>query len=85
MNRDSYDELVRDDVVADRPPWMSDELVQKAIRHFRTKTSERFGEPEAVEALLSLGQLFEATGLLKLEIEGEADKEVHGVGEGEQS
>jgi hypothetical protein len=45
--------------------------------------SATFTESEAVEVILSLSQLLEATGLLALEIEHD-DEKVHGVGEGEQ-
>jgi len=63
---------------------MTDKLVEQTIRNFRPKSSEPFGEEQAVQALLSLSQLLEATGLLKLEI-GDEEKEVHGVGESQQS
>ena len=66
----------------DRPNWMTDGLVEKTISHFQLKSSEPFGEPEAVQVLLSLSQLLEATGLLKLEI-GHEDGKVHGMGESE--
>lgn len=84
MNRNGDDELVGDSEV-DRPRWMSDELVEKTIRHFQPKSSQPFGEAEAVQVLLSLSQLLEATGLLKLEIDDEDEEEIHRMGEGEQS
>lgn len=74
----------REQPEVERPRWMTDELVEQAIRNFRSKSSEPFGEEQAVQVLLSLSQLLEATGLLKLEIEDDKE-EVHGVGEGEQS
>ena len=55
---------------------------EQAIRNFRPKSSEPFGEEEAVQVLLSLSQLLEATGKLKLEIDDE--EELHRLGEGEQ-
>lgn len=67
----------------ERPRWMTDELIEKTIRHFRSKTSDPFSETEAVQVLLSLSQLLDATGLLKLEIENETE-EVHGMGQSEQ-
>lgn len=84
MNRNGDDELVGDSEM-DRPRWMSDELVEKTIRHFQPKSSQPFGEAEAVKVLLSLSQLLEATGLLKLEIDDEDEEEVHRMGESEQS
>lgn len=74
----------REQPEVERPRWMTDELVEQTIRNFRPKSSEPFGEEQAVQVLLSLSQLLEATGLLKLEIEDDKE-EVHGVGEGEQS
>ncbi len=65
---------------AERPRWMSKELVEQTIRNFRTNSSEPFGEEQAVQVLMSLSQLLEATGLLKLEIEDE--EEVHRMGKG---
>ena len=72
----------REQPEVERPRWMTDELVEQAIRNFRPKSSEPFGEEQAVQVLLSLSQLLEATGLLKLEIDDE--EEVHRVGEGQQ-
>lgn len=70
---------------ADRPAWMTDELVESTIRHFRSRTSDPFGVTDAVQVLLSLSQLLDATGLLKLETDDESeDEEVYGVGEGQQ-
>jgi hypothetical protein len=68
----------------ERPQWMTEELVQRAILHFQAKSSVPFGEDEAVQVLLPLSQLLEATGLLKLEIDDE-DEEVHRMGESKQS
>lgn len=85
MNRNGDDELVGDSEM-DRPRWMSAELVEKTIRHFQPKSSQPFGEAEAVQVLLSLSQLLEATGLLKLEIDDDEDEEeIHRMGESEQS
>ena len=67
----------------ERPRWMTSELVEQAIRNFRPKSFEPFGEEQAVQVLLSLSQLLEATGLLKLEIDDE-EEEVHRLGESEQ-
>lgn len=65
---------------------MTDELVEQTINQFQPRASKPSEEAEAVQALFSLSRLLEATGLLKLEIEGEsATEEVHGVGEDEQS
>ena len=61
---------------------MSNELIENTIRHFRLKSFEPFGDEQAVQVLLSLSQLLEATGMLKLEID---DEEVYCMGEGEQS
>jgi hypothetical protein len=82
VNRNGDDELVGDSEM-DRPRWMSDELVEKTIRHFQPKSSQPFGKAEAVQVLLSLSQLLEATGLLKLEIDDEDEEEIHRMGEGE--
>ena len=68
----------------ERPRWMTDELVEQAIHNFRPKSSEPLGAEQAVQVLLSLSQLLEATGLLRLEIDDEAE-EVHRMGEGEWS
>ena len=81
MNTNSEDEQVEGVSEVERPRWMTDELVEQTIRNFRPKSSERFGENDAVQVLLSLSQLLEATGLLKLEIDDEEDKEVHRMGE----
>ncbi|MCD0459532.1 hypothetical protein [Roseiconus lacunae] len=67
----------------DLPRWLTDELLEHAIRVFQPKSSAPFGEPEAVEVLVSLSQLLEVTGVLKLENDDE--EEVHRMGEGEQS
>ena len=74
-----------DDMSSDeRPRWMSDQLIEQTVRNFRPKSSEPFGEEQAVQVLLSLSQLLEATGLLKLEIDDEeGEEEVHRLGEGE--
>lgn len=69
----------------DHPRWMNDELVEQTIRHFRAKGSESFGEAEAVQVLLSLSQLLDATGLLALEIDDDKDREIRCLGESEQS
>ena len=82
VNRNGDEEQSVGDSEMDRPRWMSDELVGQTIRHFQPKSSEPFGEAEAVKVLLSLSQLLEATGLLKLEIDDDDDEEVHGMGEG---
>lgn len=66
----------------ERPRWMTHEIVERAIRNFGSKGSEPFGEEQAVQVLLSLSQLLEATGVLKLEIDDE--EELHRLGEGEQ-
>lgn len=76
-------EQLRKDSEVERPRWMTDELVEQAIRTFRPKSSEPFGEAQAVQVLLSLSQLLEATGLLKLEIDDDKE-EVHRMGESEQ-
>jgi len=85
VNRNGDEEQFADDSEMDRPRWMSDELVEKTIRHFQPKSSQPFGEAEAVQVLLSLSQLLEATGLLKLEIDDEDEEEIHRMGESEQS
>ncbi len=69
----------------ERPRWMTDELVEKTIRHFQPKSSQPFGEADAVQVLLSLSQLLEATGMLKLRSDYEHEEEIHRMGEGEQS
>lgn len=61
---------------------MNEQLVKELIRHFESKSSSTFGEAEAVQVLISLNQLLEATGMLKLEIDDE--EELHRLGEGEQ-
>lgn len=81
MSTNGDGEQLSGKVEVERPRWMTDELVKQTIRTFRPKRSEPFGEAQAVQVLLSLSQLLEATGLLKLEIEDE--EEVHWVGEGE--
>ena len=81
MNRNGDEEQLVGDSEVDRPRWMTDELVETTIRQFQPKSSEPFGEAEAVKVLLSLSQLLEATGLLKLEIDDE--EKVHWVGEGQ--
>ncbi len=83
VNRNGDEKQFVGDSEMDRPRWMNDELVEKTIRQFQPKSSEPFGEDEAVKVLLSLSQLLEATGLLKLEIDD--DEEVHRMGESEQS
>lgn len=65
MNENGEGEQLREDT-ADRPAWMTDELVESTIRHFRSRTSEPFGVTDAVQVLLSLSQLLDATSLLKL-------------------
>lgn len=85
MNKNGNEEQFVGDSEMDRPRWMSDELVEQTIRHFQPKSSEPFGKDEAVKVLLSLSQLLEATGLLKLEIDDEDEEEVHRMGESEQS
>ncbi|KAA5540391.1 hypothetical protein FYK55_20430 [Roseiconus nitratireducens] len=69
----------------DRPRWLTDELLEHAIRVFQPKSSAPFGEPEAVDVLVSLSQLLEVTGILKLEDDYEADEALHRLGEGQQS
>jgi hypothetical protein len=64
----------------DRPNWITDELVTRTISHFQTDTSDPFGCAEAVQVLLSLSQLLEATGTLKLEFSNE---DVYGMGKSE--
>ena len=82
MSKNGDGEQPRVESEVERPRWMTDELVEQTIRNFRPKSSEPFGEEQAVQVLLSLSQLLEATGLLKLEIDDE--EEVHRVGEGQQ-
>lgn len=79
MNGDN-EQLIEGEL--ERPRWMNDELVEKAISHFESKSSESFGEAKAVQVLISLSQLLEAAGILKLEIDDE--EELHRLGEGEQ-
>lgn len=82
MSTNGDGEQPRGESEVERPRWMTDELVDQAIRTFRSKSSEPFGEEQAVQVLLSLSQLLEATGLLKLEIDDDK-KEVHRMGESE--
>lgn len=65
----------------ERPRWMNEQLVKEIVSHFESKSSGSFGEPEAVQLLISLNQLLEATGKLKLEIDDE--EELHRLGKGE--
>lgn len=84
LNRNGDNAHSVGDSEMDRPRWMSDELVEETIRRFLPKSSVPFGEDEAVQVLLSLSQLLEATGLLKLEIDDDYKEEVHRMGESEQ-
>lgn len=84
MSTNGDGEQLSGEVEVERPRWMTNELVEQTIRNFRPKSPEPFGEAQAVQVLLSLSQLLEATGMLKLEIDDE-EAEVHRMGEGEQS
>lgn len=50
---------------------MTDEIVNRTMHHFQSESSELFGEAEAILVLLSLSQLLDATGMLKLEVDDE--------------
>lgn len=65
-----------------RPRWLTDELLEQAVRTFRPKSSLPFGEAEAIALLLLLSQLLEVTGILKVENEHANEETVHRLGEG---
>ena len=65
---------------SERPRWLTDELLEHAIKVFQPKSSVPFGESDAIEVLVSLSQLIEVTGILKLEIKDEHEEEIHRLG-----
>lgn len=69
----------------ERPRWLTDQLVDLAIQTYGPKLDDPFSESDAVELLLSLSQLLEVTGVLKLENDDETDEAIHRLGEGQQS
>lgn len=69
---------------SERPRWLTDELLEHAIKVFQPKSPVSFGESDAVKALVSLSQLLEVTGMLELEVNNE-EENVHRMGEGKQS
>ncbi len=70
----------------ERPEWLTESLVEQTIRTFQPKVSTTLTEADAVRMILSLSQLLDATGLMKLENGCEtSEEEVHGVGESERS
>ena len=64
------------------PPWISDSLIDATIKTFSQNSKPPLDEAEAVELVLTVGQLLEATGQLNLEIDHE-DEKVHGMGTSE--
>lgn len=69
---------------SERPRWLTDKLLEQAIKVFQPKSSVPFDESDAVEVLVSLSQLLEVTGVLKLEHDDETDEAIHRLGEGQQ-
>jgi hypothetical protein len=70
----------------ERPGWLTESLVEQTLRAFRPKTSTPLSEADAVRVILSLSQLLEATGLMKLENNREGnEEEVHGLGTSKRS
>ena len=64
-----------------RPEWITDDLIEQTIRAFDPPSGGTLAEADAVGMILSLSQLLEAIGLLKL---GRDHEEVHGMGTSQQ-
>lgn len=75
--QNQYDDGEDED--GDRPVWITDDLIERTIQEFQPKSSVLLTESDAVQIVLSLSQLLEATNLLKLEID---DEEIYGMGTG---
>lgn len=56
---------------ADRPRWLTDDLLEGALRVLRLKSALDFGEAEAVALLVRLGQILEVMGSLDFEVKSE--------------
>lgn len=70
----------------ERPEWLTESLIEQTIRTFQPKVSTPLTEADAVRMILSLSQLLDATGLMKLENFCEtSEEEVYGMGEGKRS
>jgi hypothetical protein len=64
-----------------RPEWITNDLIDQMIQAFDPPSGGTLTEADAVGMILSLNQLLEAVGLLKL---GRDHEEVHGVGTSQQ-
>ena len=70
----------------ERPGWLTESLVEQTLRTFQPKASTPLSEADAVRVILSLSQLLEATGLMKLENNREGnEEEIHGLGTSQRS
>lgn len=70
----------------ERPRWLTDSLIEQTLRTFQQKASAPLSQADAVRVILSLSQLLEATGLMKLENNREEnEEEIHGVGTSQRS
>lgn len=70
----------------ERPGWLTDSLIEQTLRIFQPKASTPLTETDAVRVILSLSQLLEATGLIKLENYREGnEEEVYGLGTSQRS
>jgi hypothetical protein len=56
---------------ATRPNWLSDALLRQTVQVYRSKSSAAFGEDEAVELLVTLGQILAVMGTLDFEVKSE--------------
>jgi hypothetical protein len=56
---------------ADRPRWLTDDVLEGALRVLHLTSASDFGEAEAVDLLVRLGQIMEVMGTLDLEVKSE--------------
>ena len=74
------DRIGAEDTLGNRPGWISDHLVAFTRRVCSPRSSAPLTEDDAVKVLVTVSQLLETTGLLKLDIHGELEEEVLGTG-----
>jgi hypothetical protein len=70
----------------ERPGWVSEALIEQTLQVFQPMVSMHLTDTDAVRAILSVGQLLEATGLINMEDSGERnEEEVYGLGKSERA
>ena len=63
-----------------RPDWINDDLIKQTIRVWKKRSPTPLSNDNAVQLILTIGQLLDATGMTKVE---EVDEEIHRMGESE--